>query len=186
MTAVTSVSAAVWSSPQEVARGVGRVVGDGGGEVAQRALGVAAVRVAPAPQAVHRRAARVELQHAVAVRDGQLERPLDVQFRGAIGVGLHVVRLQADGLVEVVERLHPVAEFDVGVGPKAIRDRDVRAEPDRAREALHGLAKVAAVERGAPTGEQVLGVFGVPVVRHGQCVFGGEYRVSGELPIAML
>ena len=122
--------------------------------------------MAAAAQPVHRRTAGVELQHLVAIGDGLVERLLDEELGGAIGVDLHVVGLQANGGVEVVEGPDAVAEFEVGIGAIAVRRRDIGPQADGPRKALHRLAVVAGGIGLVPAAEQVLGVVGVPVAGH--------------------
>ena len=108
----------------------------------------------------------VELQHPVAVGDGLVERLLGEQLGGPVGVGLHVVGLQADGLVEVVEGADAVAEFEVGVGPEAVCRRDIGPQlesPARSTRPPRGSRRR---ECRVPAAEQVLGVVGVAIAGH--------------------
>src|SRR5262249_3993192 len=92
------------------------------------------------------------------------------------GVSLKVVGLQPDGLVEIVEGTHAVAEFEIGVSPEAICRGNIRAQPDRARKGLDGLAMVAGGGRLVGAAGEVLRVVGSPVARPG---IGWACRVAG-------
>ena len=114
--------------PEQVACGVFRIVRNGEFVVPEGALGIAALGVAAGAESVNRRPAGIELQHPVAIGERLVERLLDVEFGGAVGIELHVVRFQADGLVEVVERADALPEFEVRVGAVAVGGGDVPGE----------------------------------------------------------
>ena len=135
--------------------------------------------MAPPAQLRHVRTAGVFVQHPVAVGHGAVVHLLGEQGRGAVGVGLRVVGLQPNGVVEVGERPRPVVHPKEGLRPSAVRRRHVGPQANSAGEALDGLGELAGVEGGVPAVEQVAGVGGVPVGGHGGLPVG---RVERCLP----
>ena len=75
-------------------------------------------------------------ERCVDVFLGQLKEGLSYQallttlFLAAIEEGLHVLGIQANGLIEVGDGPRYVARLGMGASPKAIADRDIRPQPN--------------------------------------------------------
>jgi hypothetical protein len=73
-------------------------------------------------------------------------------YGGAVAVGVGVFRIQADGGVEVIERLLKVALLEVDVAAGVQREGEVGAKSERGVEMGEGQIEVTGLEGGAGAG----------------------------------
>lgn len=101
---------------------------------------------------------------------------MPIQDPCAIRVNQRVVVPEANGLIEVVQRLGPSAELDVSEGSSPVTCRNIRTQLNRSGEALNRFVRIPFLEVAMPAIKKFLGISFGRILSHKEILTQHEYQ----------